>query len=363
MKCLDSANFSTVNLNMKFIYDEQPNLSGCGVIRVNDEEEIDQVVKECVKEKVPIIPLGSGTTNFGQLIPNKPSLFVDLSQFNGVIDEDTTSVKVRSGTKVIDILNRLRREGKTLPVYPSSFAISTIGGFIEGGSGGPGSFKYGTHFRVLTREMDLIAYEDLKLSGKEILGVTHAWGTTGVLKEATLNIVDDQDYEMQYVPFSDLESLRKEIEVLFDQKDRVNLVSVYNKEGFTSIFGEQEEKEWILVVSSSKSIGSNLKTDEKLSFATTVRPNSKWFGAKLSLKEINVMKEVKRGVIHGEVMNHFGEPVIFMDVFTRENLKMRENKFNTVKERLLGLDKEVLNEVMELKRRVDPWDIFNPGKL
>lgn len=348
--------------NFGFIYDDQPDLSECGVIRVKDEEEIDRVVNECVKEKVSVIPLGSGTTNFGQLIPKKPSLFIDLSGFNGVVDEDTTSIRVRSGTKVIDILNRLRKEGKTLPVYPSSFAISTIGGFIEGGSGGPGSFKYGTHFRVLSREAKLIAYENLELSSKEIFGVTHAWGTTGVLKEVTLNIVDDQDYEMQYIPFSDLESLRKEIEVLFSEKDHVNLVSIYNREGFISIFGEQEEKEWILVTSSSKKVGSSLKTDEKVSFATAVRPNAKWFGAKLSLKEISVMK-VKKGIIHGEVMNYFGEPTIFMDVFTRENLKMRENKFNTVRERLLELDAEVLDGVMKLKRRVDPWDIFNPGKL
>jgi len=345
-------------------------LEGLLYVSVRDEEELGQRVMECVKDEVHLIPLSYGTTNFSQLEPRrKPLLYLDVTGLEGVIDEGKDWIETYPGTKVGDLLRYLRKRGRNLPVYPSSFEISSIGGFIEGGSGGPGSFSYGPHFKVLTVEATLVAPSgELRLSGKEVLGVTHAWGTTGLLKRLKVRTVDYIEHRLQYLEAGGVEELRKLLAGLFKYRREVSLVSIYNRQGFERMFREDVTKDWVVVLSSNLDLGSSLNQNEKLSYATSfsLNPGDKWYVKELKLDELEFLEGVKdKGVVHGEVLN-LGMPAVMIDVFSRQGLEMRENSNSKVKDHLLkfgGLGREVLREVIDLKTRVDPEDLFNPGKV
>ncbi len=367
MKCVEEA--KPLEKGFPYTYSKF-DTEGLYYLSVRDEEELSQRIMECLEEGVPIIPLGYGTSNFSQLEPRRrPSVYLDVTGLKGIIDEGKDWVEVYPGTRVGEMLRYLREQGKDLPVYPSSFEISSIGGFVEGGSGGPGSFNYGPHFKVLSKEVELItARGELKLSGREALGVTHAWGTTGVLKRVKVNAVEYVERKLQYMEVSEVEKLREVIAKMFKQREMFNLVSVYNRQGFEGTFREEANKDWVVVFSSALELGSGLSVDDRLSYATSFAVNAekRWYVMDLKLEELERLKEVReKGAVHGEVMN-LGEPTLMVDVFSEDRLEMRENVNKKVRDHLLrfkGYGREVLEEIVELKARADPMNVFNPGKL
>ncbi|MCI2415663.1 MAG: FAD-dependent oxidoreductase [Candidatus Aramenus sp.] len=367
MKCVEEA--KPLEKGFPYTYSKF-DTKGLFYLSVRDEEELSQRVTECVEEGVPIIPLGYGTTNFSQLKPRRrPSVYLDVTGLKGIIDEGKDWVEVYPGNRVGELLRYLRKQGKDLPVYPSSFEISSIGGFVEGGSGGPGSFNYGPHFKVLSKEVELITPRGgLKLSGRGALGVTHACGTTGVLKRVKVNAVEYVERKLQYVEVSEVKELREMIAKMFKQREKFNLVSVYNKQGFKGTFREEANKNWVVVFSSALELGSSLSVDDRFSFATSFAVNTgkRWYVMDLELEELESLEEVRdKGAVHGEVVN-LGEPTLLVDVFSEKMVGMRENVNEKVRDHLLrfkGYGREVLEEIVELKARADPMDVFNPGKL
>jgi len=85
-----------------------------------------------------------------------------------------------------DIDLAARETGQALRMWPSTWHVATIGGFIAGGFGGIGSFRHGIlrdpgnllRARVMTVEREPRIIE---LHGDEIQQVHHAYGTNGVI--------------------------------------------------------------------------------------------------------------------------------------------------------------------------------------
>ena len=108
-------------------------------------EVVSNLLKYCMKNKIPVIPRGHGTSGYGGALATKSGLAIEMTRMNEVyhIDREALTVEVGAGIIWGYLLEILEDEGFTLPTYPSSAPSSTVGGWVAAGGTGIGSTKYG----------------------------------------------------------------------------------------------------------------------------------------------------------------------------------------------------------------------------
>ena len=153
--------------------------------------EIVALVGIAAREEIPLVPRGAGTSPYAGAIPLVPSIVVSFERMNRIleIDRDRRLVRVQPGV----IWRRLRRKlhsAQLMPcVYPSSEAISTVGGFVAQGGVGVGSFQYGGVSQTL-RSVRLVTGKGvaMTLCGQSLEIVAATEGRTGLLTEVTVQV-------------------------------------------------------------------------------------------------------------------------------------------------------------------------------
>lgn len=365
-----------------------------GVILAEDEEDIFTVVKVCDNLRVPLLARGAGTTTIGQVLPIKESTIVlGFARYKEEIEIGKDRVKVTPSVKVLKALEKLRKAGKELRVYPSSFYISTLGGYIAGGDVGIGSYQYGYHFDGDgIKSLKIIGptgrYE---LKGKDTLGVAQAAGTTGIIYEAELSIVDNEGWRDQLVSFDEIEDVGKYLKGLEEFRSKIRRITVEDFESLSLVSKGRLEKigKWNVLISSTLDFGEevNLKFLDELAFAAVYVTMSKLTNFKDYFYEVRllplssfskIVRQVKEALrdkvlIHGDVMTLRGETIIYtVFISDKENFGVIDNIM--MKEGIpfeihsievnYRVDEEFRLEMMKkFKRLVDPHDILNPGKL
>ncbi len=106
---------------------------------------LQRLVRYAIDNDIPMVPRGHGTSGWGGAIPSRGGICVSLTRMTKIIkvDEYESFVTVESGITWRNLLMFLERMGTTLPVYPSSAAAATVGGFIASGGIGIGSAQNG----------------------------------------------------------------------------------------------------------------------------------------------------------------------------------------------------------------------------
>ncbi|MGG6295372.1 FAD-binding oxidoreductase [Leptolyngbya sp. AN02str] len=158
------------------------------VVRPNSEAEVLKVAKLCVQQRIPLTVRGAGTGNYGQCIPLRGGVILDLSKMQAVKWIKPGAVCVEPGAKLIAIDKQTRDIGWELRMAPSTYRTATIGGFMSGGSGGIGSITYGQlRDRGNLNAVRVVTMEDeprvIELRGDSVHKVTHAYGTNGIITE------------------------------------------------------------------------------------------------------------------------------------------------------------------------------------
>ena len=108
------------------------------------EDDIAAAVAIASEHGVPVIARGGGTSQNGQPIGN--GLILDMSRhFTGITDYDpqARTVRVRPGTVLNTLNDRVRRDGLFFPVEPSTASRCTIGGMAGNNSSGARSLRFG----------------------------------------------------------------------------------------------------------------------------------------------------------------------------------------------------------------------------
>lgn len=108
------------------------------------EDDIAAALNIAAEHGVPVIARGGGTSQNGQPIGN--GLILDMSRhFDGITDYDpqARTVRVRPGTVLSTLNDRLRRDGLFFPVEPSTASRCTIGGMAGNNSSGARSLRFG----------------------------------------------------------------------------------------------------------------------------------------------------------------------------------------------------------------------------
>ncbi|AWR96842.1 FAD-binding protein [Acidianus sulfidivorans JP7] len=365
-----------------------------GFFYAKDKEDISELLEICNSERIPIVPKSFATTNFGQLVLFKPSIILDMQNFEKKIEiVDDNYVEFSSGAKVIDVLNYLRKRGKDLRVYPSSFYMSSLAGFISGGSGGTGSYQYGYYFENdgLRKAKIIGPTGEYELKGKEALAVSQAAGSNGIILEGEMAIIDYLDWKDQIVRF---ENLYDSIKFVKNLKGNVRRVAIEDGETLDLVMkGKIDVGKWNVVLSSYESIGEeieDLKIVEKLAGS----------GIYVLIRNLNVLKNYSHDalvhiplnkfaeivkpikdklgnkvLIHGDVEKIKGEYIVDTTIMTeREYISLIDDilYYNGIKipfkpptlviNEWLN-DKEKLELMRKYKKIVDPYNILNPGKL
>ncbi|GAE33135.1 FAD-binding oxidoreductase [Halalkalibacter akibai] len=120
------------------------NRYGDCVITPRTEQELTEVITFAVQRRIPIVPRGGATGNYGQIIPLRGGIVLDTTKLNKIIKIESGAGTFQAGVKLGVIERTLRETNQELRFFPSTYMKSTIAGFIAGGTGGIGSIEYGT---------------------------------------------------------------------------------------------------------------------------------------------------------------------------------------------------------------------------
>lgn len=164
------------------------------VVQPQTEKEIEAVSVAAAKHRIPITVRGGGTGNYGQSVPLRGGIILDMTRFNKLISIESGSIRVQAGAYIKSALDAALGTGQQLMMYPSTMQSATIGGYLGGGFAGIGSVRHG-----IIRDSGMIQSlkimtvgenpEILTLSGDDVGFVFHSWGTTGIILEAQLRLV------------------------------------------------------------------------------------------------------------------------------------------------------------------------------
>jgi len=170
------------------------------VVLPQTTEEVSQVVRLSDETGLPITPRGGGTGMFGASVPNRGGVLIDLRKMSKVIafDAENRTATVEAGATWAAVEGYLRSKGFALPVVPAAAPASTVGGAINGGGVGYGSFRHGPlrahvlDLEVVLPDGSVMRTGDARESGGAFADLTAAFfgaeGTLGIVTKAVLRI-------------------------------------------------------------------------------------------------------------------------------------------------------------------------------
>ena len=167
------------------------------------------------RERIALTPRGCGTSRSGGAVPLRRGLAVDFHRLNRVIDLDRRSrtVTVEPGIVWQRLDTELARAGLALRLYPTSYAGSTVGGWLAHGGAGLGSFEAGWfHENVVGARIAVPAGEVLDIDHSTLDLVSDAEGTTGLVSRITLRVAPLARIAVMAAATSDPVSLQQLLE-------------------------------------------------------------------------------------------------------------------------------------------------------
>lgn len=159
-----------------------------------DQDEALRVLGACAQFRVPVVPRGGATGNYGQLVPLKGGVMLATDRLDRTVFVKPGIGRFEAGINLVEIDRRARPTGWELRMHPSTKRQSALGGFVAGGAAGVGSAMHGQlrdwgaipALRVATCEP---VPRVVELRGREVAKATHAYGTTGVILEVEIGLV------------------------------------------------------------------------------------------------------------------------------------------------------------------------------
>ncbi|MDQ8022113.1 MAG: FAD-binding oxidoreductase [Moraxellaceae bacterium] len=171
-------------------------------------DELKRVVSAAVRRRIPITVRGAGSANYGQSVPLKGGILLDMTAYKGIVSIKPGAVRAKAGTLVTDIEKATRESGWEMRFHPTTARVATIAGFVAGGMGGPGSVVYGIlRDRGNIRAIQVMTMEEqprlLELTGPDAQFAHHTYGTTGIITEVEMPLVTAWPWIEAIVAFPD----------------------------------------------------------------------------------------------------------------------------------------------------------------
>ncbi|MGD9395585.1 MAG: FAD-binding oxidoreductase [Candidatus Thorarchaeota archaeon] len=162
------------------------------VVRVENTNEIEEVLKVARQHKLPIIPRGGASSCMSSSSPSRGGISLDIKPMGKILEINKGSmfVRVEPGVTFEKLDNELEKQGLTLGIYPSSAKSAVIGGWIAcGGRGGIGTPYYGS-LKDHTLSLSVIGGNGSKktIEGDVIDLFLQSYGILGIIYEVKLKV-------------------------------------------------------------------------------------------------------------------------------------------------------------------------------
>lgn len=170
-------------------------------------DDIARVVQEAVARGVPVTPRGKGTGNYGQAIPSRGVLVLDMSRARTIIEVGDGTITADAGASMAQLESAARDSGQELWMYPSTMN-SSIGGFLAGGSGGTGTIAHGANHMGFVVALDVVHADGSgmrRVEGEEAQLYVHNYGTAGIIARATVRLEPATEWRALYASFPTFE--------------------------------------------------------------------------------------------------------------------------------------------------------------
>ncbi|MBM3219598.1 MAG: FAD-binding protein [Candidatus Rokubacteria bacterium] len=162
--------------------------------------QVQAIARACRREKIPIVPRGSGTGLIGGAMAARGGVMVGLNRMNAILEVDLPNrcATVQPGLINLWLTNAVRERGWFFAPDPSSQMVSSIGGNVSTNAGGPHCLKYGiTTNHVLGLELVTGSGELVQLGGVvadrpgyDLVGAAvGAEGTFGLVTAVTVRML------------------------------------------------------------------------------------------------------------------------------------------------------------------------------
>jgi len=169
------------------------------VVRPKSAGEVSEIVKLACSEGIAIVPRGGASSGLGGAMPCMGGIVLDLTTMNRVlrVDQDNMEVEVEAGATWKKVYDAAMKKGLLIGSYPSSAPSATVGGWINTGGIGVGTYKYGSvganlrNMEVVLPQGEVIDtgfnYVSDHSAGYNFNGMLQgAEGTLGIVTKATL---------------------------------------------------------------------------------------------------------------------------------------------------------------------------------
>jgi FAD/FMN-containing dehydrogenase len=177
------------------------------VILPVDALETRAILRYCFEHDLPVTARGAGTGNYGQAVPLRGGVLLDLTRMTQIEQIRSDGIAIcQPGVRLGDMENEARKLGWELRCYPSTIVKASVGGFLGGGSGGVGSVAHGglrdfktvAAIEVVTMEPEprLVLHKD-----EAVHEILHAWGTNGIITRIWLALTPAVDWSQCVVAF------------------------------------------------------------------------------------------------------------------------------------------------------------------
>jgi glycolate dehydrogenase FAD-linked subunit len=163
-------------------------------------DEVQAVVRACVRHGAPFVARGAGTGLSGGALPVADGVVIVLTRMNRVLDVDVAAqrVVVEPGVTNLDVTRAVAGAGLFYAPDPSSQQVCTIGGNVAENSGGAHCLKNGftvnhvTGLKIVLPDGSLLEVggASLDTEGPDLLGLfVGSEGTLGIATEITLRVL------------------------------------------------------------------------------------------------------------------------------------------------------------------------------
>jgi len=115
------------------------------VLKPKNAKEVSKILKLAAKNDIPVVPRGGGTWGLGGAVPTNGGILLDMGSMNNIlnIDNDNLTITVEPGITWKEVDDKVTAKGMFLGAYPSSAPGASVGGWVNTGGIGIGSYKYG----------------------------------------------------------------------------------------------------------------------------------------------------------------------------------------------------------------------------
>ena len=189
------------------------------VVFVHSAQEVAEIFRLAVRERIPVTPRGAGYGLSGGAVPVFGGIVLSTEKMNRIleIDKQNLMITVEPGVITGDIHRAVEAEGLFYPPDPASLDSCSIGGNIAEGAGGPRAVKYGTtKDYVCGLEAVLPSGDIITCGGKLVKNVTGynlvqllvgSEGTLAVVTRIILRLLPLPKYRVDLlVPYDDFQA-------------------------------------------------------------------------------------------------------------------------------------------------------------